>query len=152
MRERLFWWSLILHPIFITMDTTTLVNSASFLGEEGRDLGFQKADSVQERATSKTKHQQSLSSFSRPNSLDLRFFSSPWILCARLLLSRTSHRMARSWFARELRVAQRFEKKEEMVTAYARGETSAITTRLHWLLFMRLLAHRIDSILRFFSD
>lgn len=79
--------------------------SVQFLGEEDLFLRFQEADLFQMRAMSKRKYQQSLSSFSRPKTLDLRFFSSPCSLCARLLLSRTSQRMARSWFARALSVA-----------------------------------------------
>lgn len=43
----------VLHPSFMTMATTNLVTSASFLGEDSGDSGFQKADSGQE-ATSKT--------------------------------------------------------------------------------------------------
>lgn len=111
MQEWLFQWSLILHPVFIIMDTTILVNSAHSFWEKMIFLRFHEKDSLKTRAISKSKYQHSLSSFSKPNTLDFRFFSSPCILCARLLLSRTSHRMARSWFARALAVAQRFKKR-----------------------------------------
>lgn len=150
MQEGLFQWSLILSPVFLITDITILANSVhSFWEKRIFSSDFRK----QRRATSKRKHQQSLSSFSRPKTLDLRFFSSPCSLCARLLLSRTSHRMARSWFARALSVAQRFEKKEEeMIMAHTGGKKSVIKTRLCWFLFGRLLAHKINSILSLLND
>lgn len=128
---------------------------AQFLGEEDLFLRFQEADLFQMRAMSKRKHQQSLSSFSRPKTLDLRFFSSPCSLCARLLLSRTSRRMARSWFARALSVAQRFGKKKKRRRRNDYGTCQGkeiIKTRLCWLLFGRLLAHKINSILSLLND
>lgn len=88
---------------------------AQFLGEKNLFLRFQEANLFQTKAMAKRKCQQSLSSFSRPKTLDLRFFSSPCSLCARLLLSRTSHRMARSWFAWAFSVAQRLGKKRRNV-------------------------------------
>lgn len=88
-------------------------------------LRFQRAGSSQVRATPPHKRQQSLSSFSRPNTLDLRLFSSPCILCARRLLSRTSHSMARSWSALALHAAWGRGGAEDMMRAQASREQPA---------------------------